>query len=95
MLKSGAFEIWEAGLESDLKTAQALTWEVPDADETYQRSKHQDLETKLVEVHTLAGNAARLRDKYLTELAFDDKEREHVRADVRVRFNPADRRVGL
>jgi hypothetical protein len=76
VLKSGAFEIWKAELESDLKTAQALAWEVPDADETYQRSKHQDLETKLVEVHTLAGNAARLRDKYLTELAYDDKERD-------------------
>ena len=95
VLKSDAFEIWEADLESDLKTAQALTWEVPDADETYQRSKHQDLETKLVEVHTLAGNAARLRDKYLTELAYDDKQRDHIKADVRVRFNPADRRVGL
>jgi hypothetical protein len=95
VLKSGAFEIWEAGLESDLKTAQALTWEVPDADETYQRSKYQDLETKLVEVHTLAGNAARLRDKYQTELAYDDKQRDHIKADVRIRLNPPDGRLGL
>jgi hypothetical protein len=56
-LGTGAFEIWKSALESDLKTAQALAREVPDADETYQRSKHQNLETKLVEVHALAKQA--------------------------------------
>ena len=84
-LRSRAFATWKAALESDLKTAQDLSRELPDADETYQRSKHQNLETKLVEVHALAAKAARLRDKYLTELAYDDKEREHIRPDVRVR----------
>jgi hypothetical protein len=90
--RTGAFETWKAALESDLMTAQALASELPDADETYQRSKHQNLETKLVEVHALAAKAARLRDKYLTALASDDKEREHIRADARLRLNPADRR---
>ena len=85
VLKSGAFETWKAALESDLKTAQDLARELPDADETYQLSKHQNLETKLVEVHALAAKATRLRNKYLTELAYDDKEREHIRPDVRVR----------
>ena len=82
-------------LEGDLKTVQALARELPDADETYQHSKHQNLETKLVEVHALAAKATRLRDKCLRELASDDKEREHIRADVRMRSNPVDRRAGL
>jgi hypothetical protein len=91
-LRTGAFEIWKAVLERDLKTAQALARELPEANETYQRSKYQNLETKLVEVHALAAKAARLHDKYLTELASDDKEREHIRAGSRLRLNPADRR---
>jgi hypothetical protein len=95
LLQTGAFKIWKAALESDLKTAQALARELPDTDETYQRSKHQNLETKLVEVHALAVKAARLRDKYLTELASDDKEREHIRADASLRWNTtANRKSG-
>jgi len=70
-----------------LKAVQALASEVPDAAETYKRLKQQNLETKLAEVHALATKAAALHDKYLTELASDDREREHIRADARVRFN--------
>lgn len=92
--QSGAFESWKAAWESDLKAARALASEVPDAAETYKRLRQQNLETKLVEVHAVATKAAALRDKYLTALASDDKEREHIRADARVLFN-ADRRAGL
>jgi len=95
VLQSGASEIWKAALETDLKTVHALARELPDADETYQRSKPKKLENKLVEVHTLAVKVARLRDKYETALASDDKERDRIRADVRTRLNPVDRRVGL
>jgi hypothetical protein len=83
--QSGPFLSFKAAWESDLKAAQDLARELPDADETYQRLKHQDLETKLVEVHALATRAAGLRDKYLASLASDTKNREHIRADVRAR----------
>ena len=94
LAQSGASETWKATWESDRKAAQALAREVPDANETYHCLKHQDLETKLVEVHALATKAEGPRDKYRTALESDDKEREHIRADVRARFN-ADRRVGI
>src|ERR1035438_99375 len=51
--QSGDNVIWKAELENDLKTVQALACELPDAKETYQRSKPQKLENKLVEVHAL------------------------------------------
>ena len=43
--QSGDNLIWKAELENDLKTVQALACELPDAKETYQRSKPQNLET--------------------------------------------------
>jgi hypothetical protein len=86
--QSGDNVIWKAELENDLKTLQALACELPDAKETYQRSKPQKLENKLVEVHTLAAKAAQLRNKYETALASDDKDRDHIRA-------VAHRRVGI
>jgi hypothetical protein len=78
--QSGDNLIWKAELENDLKTVQALSCELPDAKETYQRSKPQKLENKLVEVHALAAKAAQLRNKYETALASDDKDRDHIRA---------------
>ncbi len=95
VLQSGASEIWKAALETDLTTVQALARELPDADETFQHSKPQKLENKLVEVHALAVKVARLRGKYETAFASDDKERDRIRADVRTRLSPVDRRVGL
>jgi hypothetical protein len=86
--RSGAFESYKAEWKSDLKAAHDLlreVREVPNADETYQRSKHRELETKLVEVHALATKAKGLRDKYEAALASDEKEREQIRADARVR----------
>ena len=85
MLRTGAFEVWKAAWESDMVGARALASELPSASDNYQNSKHRDLEGKLVEVHALASKATGLRDKYLGELVADDKEREHIRADARVR----------
>ena len=90
LAQSGASESWMDAWKIDFQAAQELAREVPESNETYQRSRYQDLEPKLVEIHALAAKAARLRDKYLDALASDDKEREHIRADVRARVN-ADR----
>jgi hypothetical protein len=84
--QSGDNVIWKAELETDLKTVQALALELPDAKETYQRSKPQELENKLVEVHALAAKAAQLRNKYKTALASDDKDRDQISAGAYRRF---------
>ena len=80
--QSGDNMIWKGELESDLKIVQALARELPDAKETYRRSKHQELENKLVEAHTLAAKVAQLRKKYETALASDDRDRDYIRANA-------------
>jgi hypothetical protein len=77
--RSGDNVLWKAELEYDLKTVQAMTRELPDAKETFQSSKPQKLENKLVEVHALAVKVAQFRNKYETALASDGKDREFVR----------------
>lgn len=77
--------IWKANLENDVKAVQGLMSELPDAMETYQRSKPQELENKLVEIRVLTAKAAQLRNRYQTALASDDKDRDHIRADTRRR----------
>ncbi len=78
--QSGDNLIWTAGLENDFKALQSLASELPDAKETYQRSKPQELEDKLAEVHALSRRAAQLRNKYETALASDDKDRDRLNA---------------
>jgi hypothetical protein len=80
--QSGGNVIWKDELENDLKIVQALARELPEAKETYQRSKPQELENKLVEAHALAAKAAHLRNKYETALASDDKDHDHIRANA-------------
>lgn len=82
---SGAFQHWINGWEADLAAVRSFEGELPDANADYTSAKHSELESKLVVVHILGSRAARLRDKYLDALAADDKEREHLRADLRVR----------
>lgn len=81
--QSGDNLIWKGELENDAKAVQALASELPNANETYQRSKPQKLENKLVEFHALAAKAAQLRNKYETALASDDKDRDHIRTEAR------------
>ena len=80
-----AWKTWMAAWESDFQAAKDLVRKVPDANETFQHLKHQDLETKLVEVHDLARRATGLRDKYQAELAADDKLRDDLRTGALAR----------
>ena len=84
--QSGDNVIWKGNLENDLRIVQALAHELPDAKETYQREKPQELENKLVEAYALATKAAHIRNKYETALASDDKDRAHIRANAPTGF---------
>jgi len=85
MLKSGASQQWTSDWEEDFAAVRALEGEVPEVDATYTSATPHELESKLVAVHTLASRAARLREKYRARLAADDRERDHLREDLRVR----------
>jgi hypothetical protein len=77
--------------EGDMGAARSMAGDLPDANKDYSGATHHELESSLVAVHALAGRAARLRDKYLAELAANDKQREEIRADVRARSQPPSR----
>lgn len=85
MLKSGALQQWTNAWEEDLTAVRALKGELPQADADYVNETPQELESKLVAVHAMTSRANRLRDKYRERLAADDRERDHIREDLRAR----------
>lgn len=85
MLKSGALEQWTSVWKEDLSAVRALETELPDAESDYTSATPHELESTLVAVHSMASRAARLREKYAELLAADDRERDHIREDLRIR----------
>ena len=85
MLKSGASQQWTNAWEEDFAAVRVLEAELPAGDADYASSTHHDLESKLVAVHAMASRAATLEDKYRARLAADDRERDHIREDLRAR----------
>lgn len=81
---SGALKQWQSDFKADLSAVELLESEVPDLNASYECLTHSELESKLVEVHSVQSKAMQLSKKYHATLAADDKEREHIRADVRV-----------
>lgn len=77
--QSSATKKWQAEFEEDLKTARTLAGELPDAKETYEYSKPQELEDKLVKVHAIEVKGATLRNKYEIELASDEKQHDFIK----------------
>jgi hypothetical protein len=79
-LRSGAVDSFKSRCESDIALARSLGRELPPADRDYLDSDYRALEARLVQVHGLTARAVNLRDRYLSEIAKDDKDREHIRA---------------
>ena len=68
---------------------QSLVRDLPTADDDHAKmTNHEELESSLIDVHRAASRAKRLRTKYEQELAKDDRERDHVREDMRSRQPP-------
>jgi hypothetical protein len=81
--QSGALQQWQGEFDKDLSSVQQLAADAPDLSSTYESMSYSELESELVSVHQVQSKAIRLSEKYRASLAADDKEREHVRADVR------------
>lgn len=82
-LTSGAFQKWIADWESDFGSAQAMVSALPEPSSEYANLSHSALESKIVAVHAAFCDARTLREKYDAMLDVDDKEREHIREDLR------------
>jgi len=84
ILNTGAFEAWKGSWEVDVAAARGLAAELPDSADTFQGASQSRLEAQLVAMHSLATRAGKLRDKYFAELSEDDRQRDHLREDMRV-----------
>lgn len=84
-LGSGALKKWLADWEADFESANSMVAALPPTSAEYGALDHATLEGKLVAVHAALGNARQLREKYDAMLAADDRERDHIREDVRAR----------
>jgi hypothetical protein len=82
---SGWLEAWRKTWEQDSAGARALAGKLPSEGNAYGKTKHADLESKLVGIHVLTSEANALRAKYERELEVDDRERGQLRADQRAR----------
>ena len=89
LFKSGALEAWTKAWEEDIAAAHVLEIKLPDAGIDYTAAQYQELESRLVDVHTRATEAAQLKAKYVGYLTADDKERDRLKANMDKLFPPA------
>ena len=81
---SGAMQHWSETWQKDLDEAEKIVSEAPEAGETYKDMVLADLEGRLASLHSQHVRALSLRDQYVSELEADNKERDHLREDMRV-----------
>ncbi len=86
-LLTGWIEGWKQQCEADLSAVCDLQATFHYSADEYTKLTHFELETKLVEIHCLHRKVEQYAEKYRAELAADDKEREHIRADMRARHS--------
>lgn len=84
---SGHFQQWLRELGDDRTTVDSMVQRLPPTDANHSSLSHQELEEKLSSTHEQLIQAKAMRDKYRAVLSADDRERDHIRADVRNR-NP-------
>lgn len=85
MRNSGAISNWTSEWEADRTSAVMLTEGLPSTNDDYSDLSPTELETKLVQVHTLQSAIARLKKKYEGSVASDDRDREQIKAAMNTR----------
>ena len=87
MFNSSARTVWEKSYAADLKQVDSLKGEFPSETEDYARmNDHAQLESSLVDMHSLTHRIDELKAKYENELAKDEAARNALRADARNRL---------
>lgn len=85
MLRSGAMTMWEAQWEADRKSIEPVQAGVKELNIDHAESTPIELEAKLVEAHGLQSAISRLKESCASCLAEDDRQRNHLREDLRAR----------
>lgn len=83
--RSGMMQKWSEEYASDNTLVAGIQVSVPDLDENYDQLTHQELEQKLVAVHSLQNQIKSLSDKYNAAVVSDDEDRRQIKEDIRGR----------
>jgi hypothetical protein len=84
-LGSGALAKWLGEWDKDFAELKKLEAQLPLDCPDYTTLDHMELETKLIDIYALHAKVSKLQEKYNSMLAADDREREQIRADLRIR----------
>ncbi len=77
-LKSGNMELWRQTIDGDRTKVELMLKQLPEEDTDYSRYSHEQLETRLVKLHSMQSVVSDMTNKYVTEIAKDDKDRERL-----------------
>lgn len=87
MLNDSAMDAWKQQVKQDREQASRLRDNFPSPLPAYTGLSHARLEARLIEVHALSRTIQGLMNWYRSELAADDRDREHIQRDMRSRFD--------
>ena len=77
---SGAMQHWKQQYETDTNTLKDLSSKAPSSTANYDNLSPKELESKIIEIHSLQNEVEVLVNKYQTALDADDKTREYIRS---------------
>lgn len=85
MYDSVALKKWMADWEKDVAALEALKQQLPDIKPFYDDKSAKEVQVLIENANALLGRAAFLQDKYVPELAKDEKTREQFRQSTQSR----------
>lgn len=80
---SGRQRQWEEMLQIDQAVPAKLRQDLPERNSTFMDASEGELEKQLLQLHVTGAAAVALHEKYRSEIAADDKSRDHLREDQR------------
>lgn len=83
--KSGAMQHWLAQWEADQKSLETFDIGFNELNINHFQDDHATLEASLIEAHSLLTSVRRMRHKCEIGIESDDRERDHIREDIRTR----------
>ncbi len=88
MFNSGVMKKWNEEFEQDNSELVSITERALSTEDSYDHLNTNELESKLIEVHSLQGEINTLLNKYQAAVESDDNERNHLREDIRAQYPP-------
>jgi hypothetical protein len=83
---SGIMVVWQREFDSDRAKADELMLTSAQFAGDFKTLSRDELEARLIELHSLDGRARRMKEKYAASIATDDRDRTFIRDNVHANF---------